>query len=679
MPPVNSRGPSNKGCWKNRPKLKIALTILIPSILLLIIILLAVYIKSGGGFCNTDPCIQQTNKLKRGMNLDINPCDDFYQFVCGNVFKDSSRKNFYVETNETVNRDLLKLYKEEIKDSEHKMVKIAKGLFQKCLNVEDIEKDDLASIKDAIKDVGGWPVLDSENNKFDWVKATYTLRELGYPFSVFINVDVTRVLENKEKYYLKITIPEEVNEKNSEAVEIMVKVANLFGAKHQDLVQREMRDVHEFSQKVSFQHYGYKSRENYTVEQFQKEYEQRNYAPFNWLEFLNKLVGPQIAISPKDYVSIADPHSVRDWIKFISTTSERTVGNYMIWKVIQAQLPYLPQRIQNIMKYSTNSTREEFCLEQTNKRFLPSPIEVINTRNLLPDKERKQVQKIFLDIKSEFLSLLKKTNWMNGEDKRKVTENIKNLTLIYGLPGDYFSDGILDDMDVDLVQRKGNSFLDYLAQANRNYQTTIFKQITLPASKNTMSRMYLKSEGTFPFYYERAENEFFVATKFSYYLRSDTPMYFRYSSLGAIFHIYLIASLTEYDFEFGWLQQQLSQQTRNATEEIFRCVKNQTQKYNVSQMGIVGGLSVSTIERSTYIAYGKWIRSNGEEKLPGTSYTSPQLFWIAGTYCHIPSSHYDYPMFNDVNYYSNVTLVSRLINPFFARDFDCPAVKCPLL
>lgn len=138
------------------------------------------------------------------MNLDINPCDDFYHFVCGNVLKDTNRKNFYDDVFDREHQDLLKLYNEDVKDSEHKMVKIAKGLFRKCLNTEDIERDNLTSIKEVIKEVGGWPILDEENKKFDWVGATYKLRDLGYPFSIFINMDVTRDAENIEQFYLTV-------------------------------------------------------------------------------------------------------------------------------------------------------------------------------------------------------------------------------------------------------------------------------------------------------------------------------------------------------------------------------------------------------------------------------------------------------------------------------------------
>ncbi|KAF2904973.1 hypothetical protein ILUMI_01202 [Ignelater luminosus] len=249
-------------------------------------------------------------------------------------------------------------------------------------------------------------------------------------------------------------------------------------------------------------------------------------------------------------------------------------------------------------------------------------------------------------------------------------ENLKNATIIYGLPGDYLSNRMLDDMDVDLVERKTDSFLDYLAQTNRNYQTIIFKQIGLPTSSNTMTRTYLKSKRTF----DETENKYFISTMYLYYLQSGTPRYFQYSLIGKLFGWFFRRLISDNSFEFKFLKEQISQQTPNPAKEVLGCLKNQMQKYNLpdDHMEIVNILAISAEEKASYMTYKKWIQSNGVEALPGSNYTPHQLFWIAGTYCHVPSPNSWYSLHNDVNYYSNVSLVSKFNNPEFAKDFKCP-------
>lgn len=129
----------------------------------------------------------------------------------------------------------------------------------------------------------------------------------------------------------------------SEASEIMARVAQLFGSRNEFLAKQEMRDVYVFRYQVyrevsylcypktyrpiiseGFQHYNkYKRQRRVTVEEFQKNYDITARVPFNWLEFLNKLLGPQIVMFPNDYVSFQDPIALSDWIYLVSKSKNR--------------------------------------------------------------------------------------------------------------------------------------------------------------------------------------------------------------------------------------------------------------------------------------------------------------------------------------------------------------------
>ncbi|KAF2892046.1 hypothetical protein ILUMI_14127 [Ignelater luminosus] len=199
-----------------------------------------------------------------------------------------------------------------------------------------------------------------------------------------------------------------------------------------------------------------------------------------------------------------------------------------------------------------------------------------------------------------------------------------------------------------------------------------------------MTRTYLKLKRPFAI----TENEYFIPTKYSYYFQSGTPRYFLYSLIGKYLGVFGKSIISDDSFKLRFLKEQVSQQTPDPKKEVLGCLKNWMQKYNLTDdvIKIIDILAISANEKASYMAYKKWIQNNRVETLPGSNYTPHQLFWIAGTYCHVPSPDSWYSLHNDVNFYSNVSLVSKFNNPEFAKDFKCPlgsetnpAQKCPVV
>lgn len=194
-----SRYKKEDSCWDYRTGLeKILIAATITAFVVVIALMVIVILLSKQDAIETSTYIaepivykKKTSDLEQRIDTSINPCDDFYKFACGNLLKnangDENLGPFYV-IQEKAKRQIEEMYNEPAKINDHKIVKVAKNLYKHCMNESAIEKDGLKTIKNVLERLGGWPVVEGtywEESKFEWMRAEYMLRELGYFYSIF--------------------------------------------------------------------------------------------------------------------------------------------------------------------------------------------------------------------------------------------------------------------------------------------------------------------------------------------------------------------------------------------------------------------------------------------------------------------------------------------------------------
>lgn len=149
------------------------------------------------------------------MDPTVDPCDDFYEFTCGNFLKttnipdDKSAVTSFSIISDNLQEQLRTMIEEPILPNEPKPFQLTKKLYKACMNKTIIEKDGLTTIKDILNELGGWPVLEGERwyeGDFDWRKSVYKFREIGYSVDYFFDFSVGIDLKNTTKRVIDVSV-----------------------------------------------------------------------------------------------------------------------------------------------------------------------------------------------------------------------------------------------------------------------------------------------------------------------------------------------------------------------------------------------------------------------------------------------------------------------------------------
>ncbi len=141
-------------------------------------------------------------KIKRILNVSVDPCDNFYDFACGNwnnlypippYDSEFSPQNI---VEETLNNQILHLIENEVEDQR------IKDLYKTCMDQEYLREDSDRLLIQIFNELGGFPALENKWNssKFDLAKVLGKVMQ--YNPDILIKIDLLP-MENDSLHLLK--------------------------------------------------------------------------------------------------------------------------------------------------------------------------------------------------------------------------------------------------------------------------------------------------------------------------------------------------------------------------------------------------------------------------------------------------------------------------------------------
>lgn len=193
--------------------------ILLIAVVLLSSIVYAVYSYASNlpDVCHSKECLRSAAAFKQNMDLSVDPCDDFYSYVCGNWADDHPRPerhgayNWYDERQTKIYRVIRAQLETNSSRSDPKPVTQAKYMYKACLSEANRERYGYRAVQKYLKEFGipTTPTLLNRTKtsyrkyKFDWISSVAKIqRKLGLNIIVGFNIGQDHRDKNRNRMSL---------------------------------------------------------------------------------------------------------------------------------------------------------------------------------------------------------------------------------------------------------------------------------------------------------------------------------------------------------------------------------------------------------------------------------------------------------------------------------------------
>ncbi|KFM63751.1 Membrane metallo-endopeptidase-like 1, partial [Stegodyphus mimosarum] len=380
--------------------------------------------------CLTSECFQIAADISSHLNQKNEPCDNFFRSTCEEfkVKYDSYHRHYvspFTQVEDAIALQLKDLLEKELKEKEPDFIAMIKGLYNSCMDEKSIENEDSNPLRNVLKYLGGWPILEEEKwdkSSFDWIDTLIKMRNLGYNHNIFMGLSVKVDQRNKSSNILWLDQPSlgidgkylirDANDSTKNAYRaLMVKAMyqlksndTLFLKPAEDLKKHILHDTLDFESKI---------------------------ANINWFKYIQGLANTEI--KEYEYLIIDDLDFVKDLSHLIAQTDKSLIANYMIWRVVQESLPLLskPWRTLNLRskqepEVSEWQPRWKQCLSYLKDTFEVA-INSYYVRRYFPEENKQIAREIYDYIYIELLNAIDRSHWMDYETKIIARDKL-NLT-----------------------------------------------------------------------------------------------------------------------------------------------------------------------------------------------------------------------------------------------------------
>lgn len=623
--------------------------------------------------CLTKGCILAAARILESINVDVNPCDDFYNFACGNWIQRHviPEDNAVIGTVSILSEDVSTTIKNVLEASKSagdtEVIQKARNYYRSCMNQDRIEQLGLTFIQTYMNTFGGWPVMGNSLGG-NWQENNYTLNKLllnarkDTKSPPLIEIGVRQDVKNPSKsiiyidqptlempsrdYYLKGS-----NDTTLMAFRTMWKdLAIELGAESQT-ADKDANDVVDLQTDIANITVPMEDRRD--LESLNNKMTigdlENNFTGIEWKVLVQEtfnMVG--ISVTDSEPVIVLVPKYFSKLGQVIAKYNKRTMANYIIGSRILDKTFLLPKRINEIReKYqqvlfgtTTQSSRWETCTSLV-KDAMPEVVGRLFVMASFKKEAKADVLDLIEHLRITFKGMIDKVDWMEFQTKILAKEKVDYMEPRIGYPEMVYDDIDLNKMyenvtiDIDDPLRNFISIYD-------DKVTQSLQEIRKPfdRSKWDMSPAEVNA------YYNPGTNQitFLAAILQPPLYVNDQPAYLNFGGIGNIIGHEITHGFDDqgrlYDKE-GNMKSWWTNTDVQKFKERAQCIIDQYSNFTVTGTNGKTLNGINTLGENiadnggiseSFQAYQSWLftkrAGKAEAKLPGLPFTPNQLFFV---------------------------------------------------